>query len=153
LPDHFGIETDAGELDEIFVVGLRKIDQARTARFDHLPSLGEIVLGNTQFGGEDVHRADREDAKLHGGTPNAIDYFVDRSVTAGGNDGAVSLPDGPGGEISSIPRRAGTSHEHMVGKRGDVVPQGLGALAAGRRVQNDKDLMLPVHASHSGKVS
>jgi hypothetical protein len=153
LPDHFGIETDSGELDEIFVVGPWEIDQARIARFDHLPGLGKIVLGNTQFGGEDVHRADWEDAKMNGCACDAIDYFVDCSVPASGNNGAISLVHRAGGKASGVARGASTSHEHMVRERRNLVAQGFGAFAAGRRIQNDKDFVLLVHASHSGKVS
>ena len=102
LPDHFGIEADSGELDEVFVVGPWEIDQARTARFDHLPGLGKIVLRNTQFGGEDVHRADREDAKMNVGASDAIDYFVDCSVATGGNNRAIPLVHRAGGKASSV---------------------------------------------------
>ncbi len=116
-------------------------------------ALVEIVLRNTQFRGEHIHCADREDAKLNGCAPDAIDHFIDRSVTAGGNDRAISLAHRAGSEFSRIAGGTGASDEHMVRQRCNLVAQRLGAFTPSGRIQNDKDFVLLVHASHSGKVS
>jgi hypothetical protein len=90
---------------------------------------------------------------MNGCASDAIDHFVDRSVPARGNNGAISLSHRAGGKTSGVARGAGTPHEHMVRERRNFVAQVLGAFATGRRIQNDKDFVLLVHASHSGKVS
>lgn len=99
--DDLCIDADAGELDEVVLVGASEVDLAGVAVADDLPR-GLEVARDAEFVGEDVHGADGEDAEGGTGEVEAVDDVVDAAVATGGDDGAVACGEFCGGEIAAV---------------------------------------------------
>jgi hypothetical protein len=138
------IETHAGELDKVAGIGAHQIDLASVPGEDHRPGGGEIV-GQAEFGGEDVHRADREDAERHAGAGDSVDDLIDRAVATGGDDGGETVANCLLGERTRVAGGGGGA-ECAVWEAFDLLPCPFCPLAARGRVQNDKDFL------HDGRV-
>ncbi len=95
--DDLSVETDAGELDEEAVIGVGEVDGPGATAANDLEGSVNIV-GDAEFGGEDVHGADGEDPEGGRGAGDSVDDFIDGAVAAGGHDGGEAFINGLAGE-------------------------------------------------------
>ena len=109
LLHHLGIEPDARELHEVLPVHPAEIDLARVAGLDHAPGLARAGR-QAELRGEDIHRADGQDAERDIRAGDAIDHLIHRAVAAGGHDHAEALLHGIGGDRAGLARLGGRGH-------------------------------------------
>ena len=129
-----GVEAHAPELHESVLVGHREIDNARVAGLDDLPALAQIAGGNAEFRGEDIHRADGQEAQRHVGTGKAVHHLVHRAVAARRDHDLAALLHGLPRKFPRLARLGGGAHKRVPGKAADFFPQRLRLFPPGRRI-------------------
>ncbi len=135
--DDLRVEADAAELHEVMAVGARQIDRARVAGGNDLPALRQIPGRQAEFGGEDVHRADGQNAECHARLADAVDDFVDRAVAACCDHRRESLRDPFGCKGTGLGRRSGLAHDRVGAKPRDLFVHRPGLFSAGGGIEDD----------------
>src|SRR5437763_4112962 len=138
--DNLGIETDAGELNEMFSVGARQIDGTNPILPDNFPAGAQIIRGQTQLGGEDVHRSDREQAERNIFARDAVHDFIDGAIATGGDDSFKTFRGGMARQDFRFPRVRGGAEDRSARDRFHLGAQPVRAGAASGGVENDDGL-------------
>src|SRR3984893_3279664 len=63
--NHLRVESNAGELRKVLLIGPRKIDKAGVSVLNDIPAKSEVVCGKTKLGGKDIHCSERQKAENH----------------------------------------------------------------------------------------
>ena|SRR5436190_4502788 len=92
------VESNSGELDEVFSVCVWQINCAGVAITNNSPALPQISRGQAQFGGKDIDSADRQQTKRGRATGKTIYDLVDRAIAARRYNSPVSVPRSFAGE-------------------------------------------------------
>src|SRR5438045_1967760 len=92
------VESNPGELDEVFSVCAWQINCAGVSITNNSPALPQISRGQAKFGGKDVDRADRQQTKRGRATGKTIYDLIDRAIAARRYDSRVSFPRSFAGE-------------------------------------------------------
>lgn len=144
--DNLGVQADACELDEMRVVGLREVDFHNLAVLDDIPGALEVSLGDSQFRGKNIHRADREDAQTHGSAADAVDDFIERAISSRRDDDLESFPNGLCREEAGVTGLRGEAHGSASREQVDFFTKAKGLVATGGGIQDDERL---IHTSLS----
>ena len=144
--DDLGVQPHPGELDEMRVVGLRKVDFDDFALFDDIPSTLKISLGNAQLRRKNIHRADWKDTQPHRSAADAVDDFIERAIPSCCDDDLESFTNGLRCDATGITGFRGEAHGDTTRERGNSLTETTGFVAASGRIQNDERL---IHTSLS----
>src|SRR5205807_6909361 len=92
LLHRLGVESDAGELHEMFSIRIGQIDRAGMSITNNLPALLQVARGQTEFGSKDIDGADRQQAERGRCAGETINHFIDRSIAASRHNSPVPFP-------------------------------------------------------------
>ena len=147
LANHLGVQPHPGELDEILVVRQRQIEREGFSFFDDFPRGREVPLGNADFLGENIDRAERQDSHSGTRTRDAVDDFVDRSITTSRDDVFKPLRHGFLGDPAGIASFGSCSQDRFRSQFTNPFGESRGFLAAGGRIE-DNDRLIHTSLSH-----
>ena len=147
LANHLGIQPHPGELDEILVVRQRQIESEGVSHFDDVPSGSEVALRDADFLREHIHRAERQDSHSGTRTRDAVDDFVDRSITTSCDDVFKPLRHGFLGDPAGIASFGSCSQDRFRSQFTNPFGESRGFLAAGGRIE-DNDRLIHTSLSH-----
>ena len=102
FPNHFGIESHSGELNEVGSIGLWQVNGHDLPLFDNAPGALQIAMWNTKLAGENIHRSNRKNTQLHWRVANTVDDFVQRAIPTRRDDDLHSVLNGLRGDAAGV---------------------------------------------------
>src|SRR3954447_3721410 len=104
------VESNPGELDEVFSVCAWQIDCAGVSITNNSPALPQISRRQAKFGGKDVDGADRQQTEGGRAAGKTIYDLVDCAIAARGYNSPVSFPRSFAGERFRLTNPRGRMH-------------------------------------------
>jgi len=151
--NHLGIQPHSRQLHKIFTICARQIDLMDLPALNNFPCGAEVVLGDAQFCGEDVHCADRQNAKGDSAVAHAPDDFVHGAISSRGNNRPPARGRRPLGNGLRISGPLGHTHRRHIGQRPNPADKGSRPRPACGGIQNYQYAIGRLHPFLSSRVA